>query len=77
MKGIAFNECLLMDIFPTGFPHGQGGRGVTQMQTAVDRGWGKGGGGQKLLKMCGHPLWMAPYHKMLMELKNFKKIIII
>ena len=38
---------------------------------------GMGEGGQKSLKMCGHPLWMAPYHKMLMELKNFKKIIII
>ena len=28
MKEGIFNECLLMNIFPTGCPHGQGGRGV-------------------------------------------------
>ena len=33
-----------------------GGERVSQMQTAADRGKG----GQKSLKMCGHPLWMAP-----------------
>ena len=54
MKGGVFNECLLMNIFPTGCPHGQGGRGVSQMQTAAD-------GDQKSLKICGHPLWIAPY----------------
>ena len=56
MKGGVFNECLLMNIFPTGCPHGQGGRGSAkcrQLQTG-------GRGGQKSLKMCGHPLWMAP-----------------
>ena len=29
------------------------------MQTAADRGGEGGGGGQKSLKMCGHPLWMV------------------
>ena len=27
MKGGVFNECLLMNIFPTECPHGQGGEG--------------------------------------------------
>ena len=36
-----------------------GGRRVSQMQTAAD----KGEGGQKSLKMCGHPLWMVPYRR--------------
>ena len=35
---------------------GGGGRRVNQMQTAA----GRGDGGQKSLKMCGDPLWMAP-----------------
>ena len=39
MKGGVFNECLLMNIFPTGCLHGQGGEGFSQMQT--------GGGGVK------------------------------
>ena len=56
MKGGVFSECLLMNIFPTGCPHGQG-EGVSQMQTAADRGRE---GRQKSLKMCGHTLWMAP-----------------
>ena len=58
MKGGVFNECLLINIFPIGCAHGQGGRGVSQMQTAADRG--RDMVGQKSLKMCGHPLWMAP-----------------
>ena len=56
MKGGVFNECLLINIFPTECPYGQGERGVSQMQTAADRGrWG-----QKSLKMCGNPSWIAP-----------------
>ena len=44
------------------------GRGVSQMQTAADRGKE---GGQKSLKMCEHPLWMAPsVHKMVKNIKN-------
>ena len=38
MKGGVLNECLLINIFPTGCAHGQVGRGVSQMQTAADRG---------------------------------------
>ena len=39
---------------------GTGGRGVSQMWTDVNKGGGGGVRGQKSLKMCGHPLWMAP-----------------
>ena len=57
MKGGVFNECLLINIFPTGCapPLGGGSAKCRQLQTG-------GGiwGGQKSLKMCGHPLWMAP-----------------
>ena len=35
---------------------GTRGEGVSQTQTAANRGRGD----QKLLKMGGHPLWMAP-----------------
>ena len=45
MKAGVFNECLLMNIFPTRSPHGQEGRRVSQMLTAADRGRRKGGGG--------------------------------
>ena len=51
-------ECLLINIFPTGCPHEQGGRGSAkcrQQQT--------GGGGSKITKTSiskKHPLWMAP-----------------
>ena len=38
------------------------GEEVSQMQTATDRG---GGGCQKLLKDCRHPLWMTPYFELL------------
>ena len=57
IKEVVFNECLLMNIFLTGCLHGQKVGGSTkyrQLQT------GGGVGGQKSLKMCGHPLWMAP-----------------
>ena len=49
---------MFIDTFPTGCPHGlgRGEGGVSQMQTAAARGRG----GQKSLKMCGHPLRMAP-----------------
>ena len=56
MKEGVFSECLLMNIFLAGCPHGQGGEGG---QLNADRG--RGEGVQKSLKMCGHPLWMAPY----------------
>ena len=51
MKGGVFNEYLLMNIFPTGCPHGQGGGGggsakCRQLQT----GGGGGGGGFKITK---------------------------
>ena len=59
MKGGVLNECLLINIFPTGCGHGQVGRGLSQMQTAADRGRDITKN-QKSLKMCGHPLWMAP-----------------
>ena len=53
-------ECLLLNIFPTGCPHGQEGEGGSakcrQLQT-------EGGGHQKSLKMCRHPLWMAANEK--------------
>ena len=50
-------ECLLMNIFPTGCPHGQGvGGGQPNADSCR-----QGEGGLKSLKMCGHPLWMAPY----------------
>ena len=39
-KGGVFNEYLLMNIFPTGCPHGQGEIEVSKMQTAADRGRG-------------------------------------
>ena len=48
MKGGVFNECLLVNIFPTGCRHGHGGRGVSQMQTAAERG--RGGWGSKITK---------------------------
>ena len=38
MKGRVFCECLLMDIFPTVCPHGQGRAGVRQIATAAGRG---------------------------------------
>ena len=42
MKGGVFNECLLMNIFPTGCPHRQRGeRRVSQMQPAAERGRGR------------------------------------
>ena len=47
MKGSVFNECLLMNIFPTGWPHGQGEGG----QPNVNSFRQGGGGGQKSLKM--------------------------
>ena len=43
MKGGVFIECLLVNIFPTGCRHRHGGRGVSQMQTAAERGRGRGG----------------------------------
>ena len=57
-------ECLLMNIFPTGCPHGQGGRGggrrgVSQMQTAAD-GEG-GGGGSKISKNVRTPIMDGPF----------------
>ena len=65
MKGGVFDECLLMNIFPTGCPHGQreGGESAKCRQLQIGGGGAGGGGGgcQKSLKMCGHPLWMAPY----------------
>ena len=36
MNGVVFNECLLMNIFPTECPHGHG-VGVSQMETAAGR----------------------------------------
>ena len=51
---------LLMNIFPTGCPHGQAGEGGQPNADSCREGWG-GRGGQKSLKMCRHPLWMAPY----------------
>ena len=47
------------EYFPTRCPHeqGEGGRGEGGQPNA-DRG----SGGQESLEMCGHPLWMAPYH---------------
>ena len=73
MKGGVFNECLLMNIFLTGCPHGQGegGREVSQMQTAVGRGRG---GSQKSLKMCGHPLWMAPSDNSSLDIISFLNV---
>ena len=56
MKGGVFNECLLMNIFSTTCPYGQGGGGSGKCKQQQTRG----GGGQKSLKMCGHPLWMVP-----------------
>ena len=48
IKEGVFSECLLMNIFPTGCPHGQvGGGGSAKCR--------QGEGGQKLLKKCGHP----------------------
>ena len=40
MKRSVFNECLLMNIFLTGCPYGQGESRFSQMQTAADRGRG-------------------------------------
>ena len=40
MKGSAFNECLLMNIFPTGWPHGQGGGGSAKCKQLQTRGGG-------------------------------------
>ena len=37
-------------------PHGQGQGVLDKMRT----GGGKRGGGQKVPKLCGHPLWMTP-----------------
>ena len=59
MKVGVFNECLLMNIFLTGCPQGQGGGGQTNADSCR-QGEGGGRGGQKSLKMCRHPLWMAP-----------------
>ena len=50
MKGGVFSECLLMNIFPTGCPLGQGGWGVSQIQTAADRERGAGEGRSKISK---------------------------
>ena len=59
MKGGVFNECLLMNIFRPGVRtnKGKGAEGEGGQPNA-DRG----SGGQESLEMCGHPLWMAPYH---------------
>ena len=72
MKGGVFNECLLMNIFPTGCPHGQGRRGSAkcrQLQT------GEGDGGQKSLKMYRHPLWMAPTLTDLLKLRKQRVVL--
>ena len=55
MKGGVFNECLLMNIFPTRCPHGQGGRG-----SAKCRQLETGGGGVKNHWKCADILYGWP-----------------
>ena len=60
MKGGVFKECLLMNIFLPGCPHGQGGGGSAKSRQLQAGGEGRGEGGQKSIKMYRHSLWMAP-----------------
>ena len=61
MKGGVFNECLLMSIFPTGCPHGQGGE--RDQPNADSCRQGQGGGGVKNHKKCEDFLYGCPQSK--------------
>ena len=52
---------MFTNIFLTGCPQGQGGEGQTNADSCRQGEGGRGGARrQKSLKMCQHPLWMAP-----------------
>ena len=50
MKGGVFKECLLMNIFLPGCPHGQGGGGSAKSRQLQAGGEGRGGRGSKIHK---------------------------